>query len=355
MTVPRQMADYDRLGARPAFQPYVMFFQQPDFRSEAVNTDRFGFRHSLDRSGQPWSAANPPPGKVNIVTGNSVAFGVGATCDAHSLASRLAHHSGEPWLDFSGRAFSSMQELVLFQAYRSQVESIGRVLVFSGLNDLYLFFAPKLFDEIWGVFFYSDFLADALANGPDLGRKRNLLRAALSPRLGRDYPFATMGVTQVLADALRAKPQAKERLDDAAMQRLIAARLPERPVILRHFQRQMESWAALSDRLGFALDFALQPMLPWLGRMHPEETRLEAHWDGLGSRWHTILRHVLTQQTYEWYTAELAEICHRLGVSYRDINAAVRSQPDCADWLFIDRVHMTDAGYDLSARLLAGG
>jgi len=151
-----QMADYDLLSKKIDWRPYIMFFHQTNFRSATVTTDRLGFRPAADASGRSVALGDAQGRTVNLLLGNSVAFGVGATSDATSLASRLSAHSGDCWLNFCGRSFSVLQELLLYQCYRHKLGKVRRVLLCSGLNDLYLSYAPKMYDETFGVFILSE-------------------------------------------------------------------------------------------------------------------------------------------------------------------------------------------------------
>src|SRR5207244_7299881 len=76
-----QMADYDLLSKKIDWRPYIMFFHQTSFSSPTVTTDRFGFRQSADPSGHALALDDAPGRTVNLLLGNSVAFGVGATLE----------------------------------------------------------------------------------------------------------------------------------------------------------------------------------------------------------------------------------------------------------------------------------
>ena len=74
------MEVYDKLIINWA--PYLMFFNQPNFRSSVVNTDSRGFRFS----GMMGKGDNLTKSKsVNIFSGGSTAFGVGSTSDKNTI------------------------------------------------------------------------------------------------------------------------------------------------------------------------------------------------------------------------------------------------------------------------------
>ena len=44
--------------------------------------------------------------------------------------------------------------------------------------------------------------------------------------------------------------------------------------------------------------------------------------------------------------------CQRMGVGFADLTPLVAAALRTADWMFVDRIHFTDFGYDLAAQLL---
>ncbi|GEM_PF-467816 len=345
-----QMSDYDRLSARVDWRPYLMFFQRPNFVSAAVTTDRLGFRPTTDEHGRILTLDDFSNFPVNVLVGNSVSFGVGASTDRAALSSRLAYHSGERWVNFCGRAFGAMQELILFESYRYMLGPVRRVVLCSGLNDLYLFYAPKLFDETFGVFFFSEAFHRAMNKSQEtLSRKRILLAGLLRPFYGDHIDYSSIRMTELPRLLLR--PLVAEcDTGDVDYGSLVVQRRSERRRIIDQLARTLEVWATLARGFDFQLVYALQPMLPWVGKtLSSEERELLAAQDAAGGRWHRILRLVLDREHHAWYAAELAALCRRLGIRFIDMNPAL-----CQDgrWLFVDRVHMNDMGQDTLAQEL---
>lgn len=345
-----QMADYDRLSARVDWRPYLMFFQQPSFISATVTTDRYGFRPTVDPYGRVLTLDDVVGRPINLLIGNSVSFGVGASADRAALSSRLAAHSGECWVNFCGRAFGAMQELILFEAYRHKLGPVRRVVLCSGLNDLYLFYAPKMFDEIFGIFFFSEAFHRAMNKSQQtLSRKRALLATLLTPFYRDRIDYGSVRLSDLPRVMLR-PPAPPQNPDDVDYAVLMAQRRPQRERIIDQIARTLELWATMARGLNFELVYALQPMLPWLGKtLSSEERELLAAQDAAGSRWHRILREVLDADHYAWYAAALKALCGRLGVRFIDMNPALRQDER---WLFVDRVHMNDVGQDILAQAL---
>ena len=147
-----QMEHYDSLVAIPS--PYLMFKSQSNYCSDIVNTDSNGFRFS-GADGKLKADNLDQTGSVNIFTGGSTAFGVGATLDKSTIPAYLSKATNSRWVNFSGRAYTSTQEFISFAYYRDLLPSVDNIVIFSGVNDLYLYFASKYYNEQMGGFFNS--------------------------------------------------------------------------------------------------------------------------------------------------------------------------------------------------------
>ena len=53
------------------------------------------------------------------------------------------------------------------------------------------------------------------------------------------------------------------------------------------------------------------------------------------------------------FSEKLRTGCEKLGVGYVDLNPVVAERVTEKDWVFVDRAHYTDYGYDLVAGVLA--
>ncbi|HKS13827.1 MAG TPA: hypothetical protein VJS90_12400, partial [Pseudomonas sp.] len=83
--------DYQRFllqGSRPA--PYTVSTHERGYRSGTINTDALGFRYS-HLAGKRFSVAERGgSARVNLLVGGSTALGIGASSDAHTVASCLS-------------------------------------------------------------------------------------------------------------------------------------------------------------------------------------------------------------------------------------------------------------------------
>ncbi|MGN5382093.1 hypothetical protein ACQ4WX_48185 [Streptomyces lasalocidi] len=117
--------------------------------------------------------------------------------------------------------------------------------------------------------------------------------------------------------------------------------------------RHLAGWKTLADGLGARLTFVLQPLAPWVREEPlPREKLLFDELDEV-SNFRRFHNDISTMAVGRAYADRLAAGCARLGVPFLDMNVALGAAATPEEWLFIDRVHGTDLGYDLVARQLA--
>jgi len=332
------MADYDSWGGQMSWRPFIMYFQPPDLRTASCNTDSLGFRFSADPNGNVARTDEWQDRPCNLVLGNSVAFSVGATSDAASLSARMSHYSGETWLNFSGRAFAASQEYLTFIFYRHRVGPHKQVVLFSGSNDLYLYYAPKMFDETFGIFFFSDVFAERMnpKSPPEVPHWSKQMRESVLSRI----------------KPARGKPVNTKQLPN--LDEVIAERRLTREKAVTLLARSLENWKMAADGLGIDLLYALQPVRSWVKKpFAAEELELEAEINEHGSKWNKILARVMDEEQYHWYKGRVAEECRRLLIPFLDLNEILSNHPRNHEWIFLDYLHLTDAGYDICAEELA--
>lgn len=288
--------------------PYVMYFHPPNHHSEVVNTDALGFRLT-DCGGRSLSVGGCDEPVANILAGGSTAFGIGATHDRATMASRLnAHHpeGSVPWLNAGGRSHNSAQELILHALTRHKLQRIERIVLFSGFNDLGLvrLGQPAGFDS--GSFFLCNAFHKSLNGLPP------------APVLSED------------------RLSIDEQISRAA------------ELVLRH----LDIWRALTTHSGTTLTYVLQPLASWIrDSFSPEEEALFAQLDHIGG-FSEHYGDISRADVGEQYAGRLREGCYRLGIDFVEMAPLIAEAIELDDWLFVDRIHFTDFGYDLVVRLL---
>jgi lysophospholipase L1-like esterase len=102
--------------------------------------------------------------------------------------------------------------------------------------------------------------------------------------------------------------------------------------------------------VGFDVCFALQPLATWIDKsLTREEREIFAILDRMPTGDWRVLAEFLSAH-HQTYVTDVRQICERLGVQFLDLNAATEFAQE--EWLFVDRVHLTDRGYALAAELM---
>lgn len=309
------MAIYDKLGV--AWHPYIMYFQSPDFVSDVVNTDSFGFRVTpyLQSVISPCRRAEIP--SCSLVVGASTAFGVGAETDNGTIAAHLTRATGFPWLNMGGRAFSAFQEYALTANFIGTLPRVETIVLVSGFNNLYLAQRSIPFDLPLGSFFYQNEFVHAMQSGTR-GRRARLLS------LLNGLPRPPVGD----------RPTIEQAIESAVMST----------------RQSLMLWAALSEALGAHLLFALQPTAVWSGRVpQHEEAELFTVLSEIDPNLASTLQR-LDQHCYVQYRDQLQQAARSLSIDFVDLNHEMRNRSKDADWLYVDRVHYTSLGYEVIAK-----
>ncbi len=347
-----QMLDYDRLGMR--WYPGIMFFQSSNYRSLAVNTDKLGFRISKDNTG--YSSTENYVGlgtkqKISLIIGGSTAFGVGATKDEFSLASLLSLKNESPYLNFGGRAFNSGQEFNLFKNFFSKLPPLKEVIILSGANDIFLTSIKSQ------SFMQPTFLENKYCSAMEsysLSAKRKIIRALMNSFVDSAIDWGITSPREILTNATKttlAKIQHhlffKDRHQDKSLSHVSfndAAKTLETSLIC---------WSSLSKHLDFTLTFALQPMPSWSKkRLSKEETLIFNNLDINNVSTYNTLKQMDHYEGYKMFSSKLQAICDTLSINYIDTNQHLAKRNISSHWMFVDRVHLTDAGYKLLAETL---
>ncbi|WP_299775935.1 GDSL-type esterase/lipase family protein [uncultured Tateyamaria sp.] len=306
-------------GGNVNWLPYMMYFHPFNFRSEVVNTDGSGFRYST-KGDQRYSATDMHGlGSCHLIAGSSTVFGIGASADSHTLASRLSEHDprGVPWVNFGGRSFNSTQEMILFSLYRHRLPEVESVTILSGFNDLGLARLPKRVRLDNGAFFMCNEFYEAMA-------------AKKQSRFSKWFGEGK------LAEPSENLPSLDEQIDYAVALTL----------------RNLSNWKAMCTQMDAMLTFVLQPLSSWVRPIGCDEEEAlfeerERH-GGFAEQYGDILSH----QTYETYRDRLREGAQAIGVPFTDLTEHLQGKVASDFWLFVDRIHFTNQGHDLVSRIL---
>lgn len=340
-----QICEYDEfmyLGVR--WLPYTMFFHHKNYRSQVINTDELGFRHSTFGNMDNISVANiPKSNTINLLVGGSTALGTGATSDAHTVASRLAEWTKEPWLNFSGRGYNAVQEVLMFMMHQHRFGKINNVVVLSGINTLALEGQPDELASDHGRYYYSfEYQHYTEKYNEDLKRRKRTYASVLE---GRDKNFVSRYISRLLKEDNPADVvitdggiNTEERVKRAAW------------VV----SNAMKQWQQLLAGTGAKLSFVLQPMSSWTKEnLTSDEQEVFHAIDSCPNNFWRLFSKILGNEVHDPFSSGIQQVCDDHGISFSDMNNMLRDSPILDEYLFVDRVHFNDRGYDEVARLIS--
>ena len=324
-TIAPQMRDYDAIG--DSWVPYLMRFDTPNRKFRSVVTDEWGFRKSTAGDGTEIDlhAIRNSMCEANVVLGASAVFGVGATSNSQTITSHLNRLCDSTWLNYGGRALNSTQELILLQLFMPR--KLNNVVVCSGINNLTLAGVSERCSPVYNSFFYQTMFERGMSAPPvdQIGVRQSLrlLRGALKRRLAG-------GEFTPPSDTVESRYKS----------------------VIACLARDLRCLSMLAKGAQAQVFFALQPFATWLDKeLSSEERRIFGILDSLSRDWR-----VLAEQLGAFrlrYAEDVRLLCEDLNIPFIDMNAADAFRSN--EWLFVDRIHLTDRGYALAAEQLKTG
>lgn len=339
-----QIREYDEfmyLGVR--WLPYTMFFHHQNYKSAVINTDAFGFRYS-DYRGKPLGVANLSLDKpINLLIGGSTTLGTGATSDTQTVASRLSAHTGEPWLNFGGRGYNAVQEVLLFLMHQHRFQQINNVVVFSGINTLTLEGLPDALAGDHGRYYYSYEYQHYMEKYNDDLKQRS--RTYGSELTNRNKGFLSRYLHKLRAEG---NPADVVITDDDTN---TAERIERAAAVVTNALRQ---WQLLLAGTGATLSFVLQPMSYWTrAQLTPKEENIFHAIDSCPNNFWRLFGNILGKETHQPFAQLIKTFCDTNVIRFDDMNHMLQRSDQFQDDLFVDRVHFNDKGYDLVAKSIA--
>lgn len=319
-----QMADYDRVGDQ--WVPYLMRFDYPLRKFDSVSTDEWGFRNSVGLNGETVNVASVKQMQealpAGVIVGSSAVFGVGSSHDRFTIPSILNKTTETVWLNFGGRAFNSTQELMLFLLHFPK--RVDRLVLFSGVNNITLAFLSPSTSPVYNSFFFQSVFERAMANPTE------------------EFIGVRRAVTRVLKEL-------RHRLWPEIRQPAKLSLGGSYQDVLCCFKRDLRAFKTVADGLGVPLHFALQPLATWLDKpLAPEEKEIFGILDSMSMDWQVLAQQI--KEVRDSYFLDIEQICRDLSVNYCNVNLAPEFLTE--EWLFVDRVHLTDRGYEMAAKVL---
>ena len=329
-----QMKFYDQLSVD--FEAYTMFFNTKLFNSKIVNTDELGFRYNFFKNDtNTFTNLINNQDEFSIVIGGSTVFGFGATGDDKTLSSLLTKKSDELQLTFGATAFNSKQEIILFTKKITQLKKIKKIIIVSGVNDLYLNITNS--NDNNNFFFKKNY---QLAN--NLYKIRNNLGKKLLYLIYKINNDKFIDPRKLSFKDIFKKKKIKNIPDYL-----------DKNIMISNYNQIFSVWSALSQKFGFEINFYFQPLAGWLNKeFHKTEKELFNILDNSDDYSHQILKKISLKENYLTLSKIIKNVCKKYEIKFFDLNYELDKITNNTDHLFVDRVHLTDLGYELVSKII---
>lgn len=326
------LQEYDRQMS--SYIPYLMDLSTPNYVSKIINTDNFGLRKG---------AALDDTKQLNFILGGSVTFGVGASSDLYTIPSLLTKKSNENWKNLGVRGYNGFQELLIFQSHFLEFKhKVKNIVVLSGINDIYLNFVNPS-PHVLGPFFFGSTFEKKL------NRKRAVrvfLEKLLSIRHGNSPSFKFIPFLELLKSIVDFNYFEKNY-----RQKYSQSEFSFYPNLETLIERNMTLWKFIAEGLNANILFMLQPYADWTGKkLTSEEKKLFSILDSFqDGSWHAASKKIKEKKTHEKYNRLFSQACEKNGIKFLDLNGLFDKNAD-DEWVFIDRIHLTDRGNNIIAK-----
>ena len=335
-----QMKIYDSIGFK--WVQNLMFMNNPNFRSDVCNTDIFGLRfNSKFEFGLNETIFDQKTDKEkSVMVGSSTTFGVGSTSDNKTIPAILSNNSKYFFYNFGGRAFSGLQEVILFQLFSEKLKGAKKIVIYSGMNDIYMSYNKSFISQFPGPSYYNkDFLYKM--NETNLSFNRKILKLLL-PNLNIDYRLITF---QELKDYFFKKNYKKNYEIKNKYPLTGLEELSSRNIYL---------WNLLKKSTNSEITFFLPPFIKWSKKevdYTNEEKAIENYIIKSGNIKSSEYFDKISDH-YKKIKNMYKNLCEKNGIKFYDCNEIFQLRENNKKWLFIDKTHLTDYGNKLISNFI---
>jgi len=313
-SIASQMKEYDTI--KENWIPFIMFMQRPNYRSKVVNTDNYGFRFNNTNKSMKSIFDYGYPKK--IIIGNSMVFGVGATSDNFTLPSLLSQKNNEEYINFGGRAFSGFQEIILFTQFINKLKYLDELIIISGINDLFLMKQSNNFN----------YFENLIYNNTNFVNKMN------KKNKNSIFDFVNLFFKKENTILLPSSKRDKKEIS------------------ITNIERNISFWSFIKKAFKIKVRFYLQPCATWCKtKLSLEEQKIFDELDN--HHQNNKIQKLFTREEHKDISALYAKNCNENDIEYLDLNNELVKFDNNKNWLFVDRVHLTDLGYKKLTQIIS--
>jgi hypothetical protein len=337
-----QMKEYDRYTHE--WRQYIMYSNKSNLRSKSISTDNLGLRFNYSTKDDFLSKTifeeNNNKAKSGILIGASTAYGMGASSNETTISSLLSKKTDTFFYNLGITAFTGFQEVLLHQSLINNLENIDYLVIFSGLNDLYLSNYVGIYDELLGPYYYSSQFKSGM-DSQVLNTKRKIAKFLFSNFLDKETDWVNISIKELLNEVKKKKDTYdKDKFTNNSFDYL-----------KNYLKRNLIYWSNLQKIYKTKIIYILQPFPKWCNKeLSNEEREIFNELDQNNLKIYKSLNSIEDHQVK--YTDLLRSLCLDYNINFIDSNEFLKSVLKKDDWCFIDRSHLTDLGNQYICNLI---
>lgn len=340
-----QMREYDSIDT--VWKPYVMFFNKPNIQNNFFSLDMYGFRHNdltnnnLDFNQVENSIFNKSLYKKfdnrGLMVGGSAVFGTGASKNKFTIPSILSDKSNIHFLNMGCSAFNGFQEIVNFQIFLEKLDGIKKIIVYSGLNDIFLTYFNEVHDNHYDAHYFSKIYLNNIENN-FLSKKKKIMKFFFSNFVKDNFDWKNSSLKKIFLEISQKKDsQIKETNKFGTLQKIL--------------NKNLKIWSNYQKSLDIEIVYVLQPFSNWCKKENSkEEDELFSITEGSKIKIYEVFKK-MDYDSYLKYKKILEDLTKKYNLKFLDTNVHLNSKFD-KEWLFVDRGHLTDRGNEIISQFL---
>ena len=123
--------------------------------------------------------------------------------------------------------------------------------------------------------------------------------------------------------------------------------------MISNYNQVFSVWSSLSQKFKFEVSYFFQPLAGWLNKeLNRTEKDLFNILDNSNDFSHNILKKISLKDNYVTLGSLIKTLCKEYDIKFYDLNEELSKICNKDDHLFVDRVHLTDYGYDLISKII---
>ncbi len=294
---------YDNLDS--VWMPHLMFLQKNNFRSKICNTDIHGLRFNSFKDIKRKTVFFNNNKKSSVLLGASTVFGIGSSCDEKTISSLLSDKKNH-FINMGARAYSMFQEIILFLSFINNTNKIKNLVVFSGLNDVFLNYNKNINNNFPGPIYYNNTFVKNMNNI----KTQDLLKNYFSNKKNK-YSITKVNLEQII-------------------------------------QRNFTIYNLIKKSFNINVIFVLQPYLTWCKNYSSEEKKIIEYTKNRSDKYMYDKIASNRKKIYNLYK----KFANLNKIPFFDSNIYIKKNCSKEDFLFVDYVHLNDYGNNVLKKMI---